>query len=112
LKSAAPEPGKGPPSGSHNEPAGATTCPEEAPVFPPIITTSRPYRFDSRHHATSRDIAARMAAGIARLVATAVRRHRARRATRRLMAFDDQLLRDIGVGRGEIERVVHRGRGS
>jgi uncharacterized protein YjiS (DUF1127 family) len=53
-----------------------------------------------------------LAARITRLVAAAIRGYRARHAMRLLMAFDDRLLRDMGVGRGEIERVVHGGRHS
>jgi uncharacterized protein YjiS (DUF1127 family) len=51
-----------------------------------------------------------LTARIARLVAAAIQEYQARLAVRRLRKFDDQLLRDIGVGRGEIERVVRSGR--
>jgi uncharacterized protein YjiS (DUF1127 family) len=51
-----------------------------------------------------------LAARIARFVEVAVQEYHARGATRRLGEFDDQLFRDIGVGRSEIERVVRSGR--
>ena len=81
-------------------------------MFPQIITATRPYPCDPRRYATDRERWARLAASIARLVSAAIRGYRARHAMRRLMAFDDRLLRDIGVGRGEIERVVQDGRRS
>lgn len=38
--------------------------------------------------------------------------YRLRRDTRRLLTFNDHLLRDIGLGRGEIEQAVRSGRAS
>ncbi len=32
------------------------------------------------------------------------------RGTRRLLAFDDAMLKDIGISRGDVERVVRHGR--
>jgi uncharacterized protein YjiS (DUF1127 family) len=32
------------------------------------------------------------------------------RSTRRLLAFDDAMLKDIGISRGDVERVVRHGR--
>jgi uncharacterized protein YjiS (DUF1127 family) len=32
------------------------------------------------------------------------------RTTRRLLAFDDAMLKDIGISRGDVERVVRHGR--
>jgi uncharacterized protein YjiS (DUF1127 family) len=54
---------------------------------------------------------ARLLAGLARLTAAARRWYQLRRDTRQLSAFSDHLLRDIGLGRGEIERAVKDGRG-
>lgn len=45
-------------------------------------------------------------------VAAAWRWYRLRRDTRRLMTFNDHMLRDIGLGRGEIEQTVRTGRPS
>ena len=79
-------------------------------MFPPIITPTRPYPCDPSRHATGRELWARLAARIARFVEVAIQEYHARGAMRRLREFDDQLLRDIGVGRSEIERVVRSGR--
>jgi uncharacterized protein YjiS (DUF1127 family) len=82
-------------------------------MFPQIITPTRLYPCNPRRYATGRKRWAPLPARITRLVAAAaIRGYRARHAMRRLMAFDDRLLRDMGVGRGEIERVVHSGRHS
>jgi uncharacterized protein YjiS (DUF1127 family) len=79
-------------------------------MLPQIITPTRPYPCDHQRYVTGRELWARLAARIARLLSTAIQEYQARRAIRRLMEFDDRLLRDIGVGRGEIERVVRSGR--
>jgi uncharacterized protein YjiS (DUF1127 family) len=79
-------------------------------VLPPIMTPTRPYPCKPRRYARGRARWARLAARITRLVAAATQAYRVRQAKRQLMALDDQLLRDLGVGRGEIERVVHSGR--
>ena len=65
---------------------------------------------------TARELAAptvwaRSREGLARAAAAVARRHRRRRAARQLMAFDDRMLRDVGLGRGEVERAVWHGRG-
>lgn len=49
-------------------------------------------------------------AGMARLAAAVGRWYRLRRDARRLMAFNDHLLSDIGLGRGGIEFAVWSGR--
>jgi uncharacterized protein YjiS (DUF1127 family) len=81
-------------------------------MFPQTTTPTRPYPCDPRRYATARKRWAPLAARVTRLVAAAIRGYRARHARRRLMALYDGLLRDMGVGRGEIERVVHSGRHS
>jgi uncharacterized protein YjiS (DUF1127 family) len=48
-------------------------------------------------------------AWVARAVATAVARHKARQTIRELGALTDQQLRDIGLRRAEIETIAERG---
>ena len=45
-----------------------------------------------------------------RVFARVLRWRRRRRDARRLMEFDDHLLRDVGLSRGEVERAVRGGR--
>ena len=78
--------------------------------MPPIISPTRPYPCDASWHATGRELWARLAAHVARFVEVAIQEYHARVGMRRLREFDDHLLRDIGVGRSEIERVVRSGR--
>ena len=104
-----PDPAESPAWGSAEELAGAAR-PEEEPMFSPTITTTRPYPCDPSRHATGRDLWARLTARIARFVEVGIQEYHARSAMRRLREFDDQLLRDIGVGRSEIECVVRNGR--
>ena len=47
---------------------------------------------------------------VGRLIAAASRWYRTRRDVRQLMAFDDRLLQDIGLSRGEINSAVETGR--
>jgi uncharacterized protein YjiS (DUF1127 family) len=79
-------------------------------MFAPTITHEHlwPYR-------TTREVAgptwwARSREGLARAAAAISRWHRLRRDAWRLMALDDRMLRDIGLGRGEIEHAVRGGR--
>jgi uncharacterized protein YjiS (DUF1127 family) len=74
------------------------------------ITYARPwpYRAESRAANTARW--AHLLTGMARVAGATVAEYRARRAARYLTGFDDLMLRDIGIGRGEIERVVRAGR--
>jgi uncharacterized protein YjiS (DUF1127 family) len=74
------------------------------------ITSVRPwpYRAESRTANTVRW--AYLLGGIARLAGVAVAEYRARRAARYLTGLDDFMLRDIGIGRGEVERAVRAGR--
>ena len=53
---------------------------------------------------------ARSREGLAHAAAAVSRWHRLRREARRLMALDDRMLRDVGLGRGEIKRAVRGGR--
>ncbi len=48
--------------------------------------------------------------GMGRILAALMLEHRARRATRHLMALDDYMLRDMGISRADIDRVVRIGR--
>lgn len=48
--------------------------------------------------------------GIRSLLAALRERRLLRRAERDLETFDDRMLRDIGIGRSEISRVVRKGR--
>ena len=50
------------------------------------------------------------AGGLAHAAAAVARWRRLRRDARRLMAMDDCMLRDVGLGRGEIERAGRGGR--
>jgi len=79
-------------------------------MLTPSITHERrwPHGFERQVAGPSRR--AGLLAGIAHLAAAAAREYRARRAARRLMALDDRTLRDIGLGRGEIERAAWTGR--
>ena len=79
-------------------------------MLPPIISPTRPYPCDASWHATSYELWARLSARIVRFVEVAIQEYHARGAMRRLRQFDDRLLRDIGVGRSEIERAVRSGR--
>jgi uncharacterized protein YjiS (DUF1127 family) len=47
---------------------------------------------------------------LAQAAAAVSRWQRLRRDTRRLMALDDRMLRDVGLDRGEVERAVRGGR--
>ena len=47
---------------------------------------------------------------VTRVGAAVAQAYRLRRDTRQLMAYGDAMLHAIGVGRGEVERVVRTGR--
>jgi uncharacterized protein YjiS (DUF1127 family) len=51
-----------------------------------------------------------LASTLAGVLGALARAYRVRRDTRRLSAFSDHMLRDLGLGRGEIERVARVGR--
>jgi uncharacterized protein YjiS (DUF1127 family) len=57
-----------------------------------------------------RSVWAVVRAGLAWLIATLAREREIRRSMRLLATFDDYMLHDIGITRGDIERVVRFGR--
>jgi uncharacterized protein YjiS (DUF1127 family) len=75
-----------------------------------VYVRPRPYRPEPQIANTP--YWARLLTGLARVTATAFAEYRVRRAARHLMSFDDLMLRDIGIGRGEIEYAVRVGRRS
>lgn len=60
--------------------------------------------------ASRRGTARWIVVGAQAVVRFAVERWRLRQAERHLRELDDRLLKDIGIDRGEIDRVVWRGR--
>jgi uncharacterized protein YjiS (DUF1127 family) len=74
------------------------------------ISPERPWPYRPAPRAAIPSARAHLLAGMARLAAPVLRWHRARHATRQLMALDDRMLRDIGHGRGEVERAAATGR--
>lgn len=52
----------------------------------------------------------RLASTLAGVLSALARAYRVRRDTRQLLAFSDHMLRDLGLGRGEIERAARVGR--
>ncbi len=52
----------------------------------------------------------RLASTLAGVLGALARAYRVRRDTRRLSAFSDHMLRDVGLGRGGIGRAVRVGR--
>jgi uncharacterized protein YjiS (DUF1127 family) len=75
-----------------------------------VYVRPRPYRPEPR--AANTAYWTHLLAGIAHVTAAVVAEYRVRRAARHLMRLDDLMLRDIGIGRGEIEHSVRVGRGS
>jgi uncharacterized protein YjiS (DUF1127 family) len=73
-------------------------------MYTPSITQTRPWPYGAHAAPTS------LRAGVADLVAALGRKYRARRAVHELMALDDRMLRDVGLGRAEIEHAVQSGR--
>jgi uncharacterized protein YjiS (DUF1127 family) len=74
------------------------------------ITHEHPWPYKTAQEVAGPTLWARSLSTTARAVAAVSRWHRARRDARRLLAFDDRLLQDIGVARGGIERAVWTGR--
>ena len=73
----------------------------------PTITPLRPWPYTAEQHEPALP---QPPTGMARLTAAVLRWYRMRRDARRLMAFDDRLLQDIGLSRGEIDSAVQTGR--
>ena len=75
-----------------------------------VYARPRPYRLEPQSANTA--YWTYLLAGMARIAGAVVAEYRVRRAARHLMRLDDLMLRDIGIGRGEIEHSVRVGRGS
>jgi uncharacterized protein YjiS (DUF1127 family) len=74
------------------------------------ITAQRPWPYRPAQQAASPSRRGQLCTGLARLAALLRRWHRLRRDTHQLMSFSDAMLKDIGLSRGQIERVVMTGR--
>jgi uncharacterized protein YjiS (DUF1127 family) len=74
------------------------------------ITHEHPWPYRTARELAVPTLWARSREGLAHAAAAVARWHRPRRDTRRLMALDDRMLRDVGLGRGEVERAVRGGR--
>jgi uncharacterized protein YjiS (DUF1127 family) len=80
-------------------------------MFAQAITHEHPWPYRAaREVAAPATLWARSREGLAHATAAVSRWRRLRRDARRLMAFDDRMLRDVGLGRGAIERAVRGGR--
>jgi uncharacterized protein YjiS (DUF1127 family) len=79
-------------------------------MLTPTITPDRPWPYKPAHDTAGSTAWMRLMAATSRLVAPALRWHRARRDSRLLMALSDHMLQDIGLSRGELERAVRTGR--
>jgi uncharacterized protein YjiS (DUF1127 family) len=79
-------------------------------MFAQTITHEHPWPYRTTRGHIGPTLGARSREGLAHAVAAVARWHRLRRDTRRLMALDDRMLRDIGLNRGEVERAVRGGR--
>ena len=76
-------------------------------MLTPTITPSDPGPTRPSSMTPSRTLAPTW---VGRLIAAASRWYRTRRDARQLMAFDDRMLQDIGLSRGEIDSAVETGR--
>jgi uncharacterized protein YjiS (DUF1127 family) len=79
-------------------------------MFARTITPDHPWPYRAARGHAGPTFWARSRAGLAQAAAAASRWHRTHRDTRRLMALDDRMLRDVGLGRGEVERAMRGGR--
>jgi uncharacterized protein YjiS (DUF1127 family) len=79
-------------------------------MFAPSITHEHPWPYRATRGHVGPTFWGRAREGLAQAAAAASRWRRLRRDTRRLMALDDRLLRDVGLSRGEVERAVRGGR--
>ena len=73
-------------------------------------THEHPWPYRTAREVAGPTLWARSREGLAQAAAAVARWHRLRRDARRLLALDDRMLRDIGLGRGEVERAVRGGR--
>jgi uncharacterized protein YjiS (DUF1127 family) len=76
------------------------------------IVYARPRSYRVERRAANAAYWTHLLAGMARIAGAVLAEYRVRRAARHLMRLDDLMLRDIGIGRGEIEHSVRVGRGS
>jgi uncharacterized protein YjiS (DUF1127 family) len=74
------------------------------------ITHEHPWPYRAARELAGPSLWARSREGLAHAAVTVSRWRRLRRDARRLMAFDDRMLRDVGLGRGEVERAMRGGR--
>jgi uncharacterized protein YjiS (DUF1127 family) len=79
-------------------------------MFAQTITHEHPWPYRTTRGHVDSTLWARSREGLAHAAAAVARWHRLRHDTRRLMALDDRLLRDVGLSRGEVERAVRGGR--
>jgi uncharacterized protein YjiS (DUF1127 family) len=80
-------------------------------MFPQTVTHEHPWpRKTAQAVAKPTPGAPRPPLGMNRVFARVLRWRRRRRDARLLMEFDDHLLQDIGLSRGEIGRAVRGGR--
>ena len=80
-------------------------------MLTPTITSERPW-VHGLGLATPKSRGPGSLSGIALLMSALIVEFRARRAARRLMELDDYMLRDMGLSRTDIGRVVRGGRDS
>jgi uncharacterized protein YjiS (DUF1127 family) len=81
-------------------------------VLTPSITSERPWVHGLGLATLPESRRPGSLSGIARLMSALIVEFRARRAARRLMELDDYMLRDMGLSRTDIGRVVRGGRDS
>jgi uncharacterized protein YjiS (DUF1127 family) len=79
-------------------------------MFAQTVTHEHPWPYRTTRGHVDSTLWARSREGLAHAAAAVARWHRLRHDTRRLMALDDRLLRDVGLGRSEVERAVRGGR--
>ena len=79
-------------------------------MFVQTISREHPWPYSTVRELAAPALWARSREGLARAAAAVARWHRTHHDTRRLLALDDRMLRDVGLGRGEVERAVRGGR--
>ena len=75
----------------------------------PTITHEHPWPYRAARGHAGPASRARPRDAVARAAAAVARWHRAHRDAQRLTMASDRMLRDVGLGRGEVERAVLRG---